>query len=85
MTYFRIKIFDKKNRKTTKIDTFEALNEKTTTERESLTSQLSESNQVRSELQLHITQLEQQYKEVILSDIVRLLSLRPKLWVGKIL
>ena len=66
MTYFRIKIFDKKNRKTTKIDTFEALNEKTTTERESLTSQLSESNQVRSELQLHITQLEQQYKEVIL-------------------
>ena len=70
MTYFRIKIFDKKNRKTTKIDTFEALNEKTTTERESLTSQLSESNQVRSELQLHITQLEQQYKEVILSDIV---------------
>ena len=51
-----------------KIDTFEALNEKTTTERESLTSQLSESNQVRSELQLHITQLEQQYKEVSLSD-----------------
>ena len=55
---FLMKLFSKN-------DTFEALNEKTTTERESLTSQLSESNQVRSELQLHITQLEQQYKEVI--------------------
>ena len=45
-------------------DTFEALNEKTTNERESFTSQLSESNQVRSELQLHITQLEHQNKMV---------------------
>jgi len=56
------KVEEHQNRICDQIEKYQALNEKTTNERESFTSQLSESNQVRSELQLHITQLEHQNK-----------------------
>lgn len=58
------KLEDSQNRIVEQIEKYQALNEKTSAEREQLGQQLNESTQIRGELQIHVNQLEQQYKEL---------------------
>jgi len=58
------KLEDTQNRIVEQIEKYQLLNEKTSAERESLSQQLAESTQIRGELQIHVNQLEQQYKEL---------------------
>lgn len=58
------KLEDSQTRICDQIEKYQLLNEKTSAEREQLGQQLHESTQVRGELQIHVTQLEQQYKEL---------------------
>ena len=46
------------------IEKYQKLNEKTALEREALLVQVTEANQIKDELQAHVTQLENEAKEV---------------------
>ena len=51
------------------IEKYQRLNEKTTSERESLLAQITEATGNKAELQTHVTQLENDAKEVINSSL----------------
>merc|ERR1712141_790796 len=58
------KLEENQNRICDQVEKFQALIEKTTNERENMTQQSSEANQMRSELQIHVQQQDQAYKEL---------------------